>query len=77
MKMSRSLTSQAEHTLWASFETEKINYAPENDEQSLARNAFAYGLIAARKLCGHYDALDTKRQLSILKKVAENSVRKG
>ena len=67
--MSRDITSQEEHALWASLETSKINYAPENDEQSLTHNAFAYGLIAARKLCGNYDYLDTKQQLSILKKL--------
>ena len=74
--MSRSITSQAEHALWASLETDKPNYAPENDEQSLICNAFAYGLIEARKLCGNYDCLDIKRQLSILKRVAEISHRK-
>ena len=72
--MGRDIMSQGESYIWASLETCKVNYAPENDEQSLICNAFSYGLIEARKLCGNYDNLDTKQQLSILKKVAEDSV---
>ena len=69
--MGRDITSQGESYLWASLETCNVNYATENDEQFLICNAFAYGLIEARKLCGNYDYLDTKQQLSILRKVAE------
>ena len=66
-----TITSQEQHVLWAANSTLNPNYSCKNDEQILLNNAFSYGLIAARKIAGNFDSLDTPGQLAVLLKIAE------
>ena len=66
-----TITSQEQHVLWAANSTLNPNYSCKNDEQTLLRTAFSYGLIAARKINANYDSLSQTNKLYTLKLAAE------